>query len=122
MSRTKDIESQALRTEDKIGFAQVASWIASDLDNETFIYRKFDEISARNLLYMQCEILLLEKELESFDRRVARRDTTMELRDAARTLEELIEQSKAENQDAKNHLELIMSLRSKIKEYRKCPC
>jgi hypothetical protein len=123
MAKIENVEKQALKTsmEAKVGFARVASWMASDLDNETFMYRKFDELGARNLLYMQCEMLLLEKKLDSFDTRVVRRDADMELRDAARTLEALVEQSKAGKQDAKGHLELITSLRSKIREYRQCP-
>lgn len=34
------------------GFPAVAAWIARDLDNETFIFRKFDELTARNLLHL----------------------------------------------------------------------
>ncbi len=35
------------------GFAQVAEWVALDPDNELFVFRKFDKLAVRNLLYLQ---------------------------------------------------------------------
>ncbi|KAI8168010.1 hypothetical protein K4K49_003926 [Colletotrichum sp. SAR 10_70] len=43
------------------GYLAAASWLARDVDNETLIFRKFDALSAASLLYMQSEILELEK-------------------------------------------------------------
>lgn len=42
------------------GFPRVASKIASDPDKTTIIYRRFDRLSARNLLYLEAELAELE--------------------------------------------------------------
>jgi len=102
----------------KEGFAAAAEWIALDRDNETFIYRKVDDLGARNLLYLQCEILLLRKKLAAYDRRVARDDADMDLKEAARTWEVLVGQCEEDNREAVEHMELIKELRRMIKEYR----
>lgn len=41
------------------GYPRWASWIASDPDNEPFLFRKFDELGALNLLYLQSDMLHL---------------------------------------------------------------
>ena len=50
------------------GYAAVAAWIALDPDSETFVFRKFDRLAARNLLYLQSELLAVEKDLDRLDR------------------------------------------------------
>lgn len=45
----------------------MARWIAQDQDNEPYIFRKFDELSARNLLHLQSEVLELERNLKELD-------------------------------------------------------
>jgi hypothetical protein len=100
------------------GFAAVADWMAQDRDTETFIYRKFDDLGARNLLYLQCELLVLRKKLIEYDRRAARVDADMNLKDAARTWEVLVEQCEAGNEDSEKFMKLIKELRLKVKEYR----
>src|SRR5450432_3443155 len=42
------------------GFPRVADKIASDPDKTTTIYRRFDRLSARNLLYLEAELAELE--------------------------------------------------------------
>jgi hypothetical protein len=57
---TVDIELAPQSTESPTrGFALVASKIDSDIDKITTIYRRFDELSARNLLFYQAELLSL---------------------------------------------------------------
>ncbi len=115
--RATSADSPATRNE---GFAAAAEWIADDCDSETFIYRKFDDLGARNLLYLQCEILLLRKRLAAYDQRVARDDADMDLKEAARTWEVLVEQCEAGRDGALEQMSLIVELRAKIKEYRMC--
>ncbi|KAL3495319.1 hypothetical protein BJX62DRAFT_246055 [Aspergillus germanicus] len=100
----------------KEGFANVARWIALDRDSETLIYRGFRELSARNLLYLQCEMLGLEKRLDEQDK-VDAASHDMEVKDAARTWETLREQFESGNQDAQTGMDLIMRLRGTVKEY-----
>ncbi|KAI8246585.1 hypothetical protein K4K55_005875 [Colletotrichum sp. SAR 10_96] len=74
------------------GYLAAASWLARDVDNETLIFRKFDTLSAANLLYMQSEILELEKRLEHTHSTTVQSDD-MDLKDASSTWETLVEQS-----------------------------
>ncbi|KAF2108561.1 hypothetical protein BDV96DRAFT_587427 [Lophiotrema nucula] len=46
------------------GYPRLAAWIARDPDNETFIFRKFDELSAKNLMNMQNDLSRIEDELK----------------------------------------------------------
>lgn len=54
-----------------IGFAAAASFVASEVDQETSIFRKFNKLSARNLIDMQNELLDLEERQEELDRKAA---------------------------------------------------
>lgn len=47
------------------GFPDFSAYVASDPDLE--IYRRFNRLSARNILYLQSELLSLEAQLERFD-------------------------------------------------------
>jgi hypothetical protein len=49
------------------GYLSLAAWIAHDPDNETYVFRKFDRLSARNLLNLQNELIALEAELAAID-------------------------------------------------------
>lgn len=103
------------------GYLAAATWLARDTDNETLIFRKFDTLSAANLLYMQSEILGLEKSLDNMHLTTIQSDD-MDLKDAASTWETLVEQSRTGatsfRQDAKERMELIKELREKLREYR----
>ncbi|KAJ3953288.1 hypothetical protein N0V92_010246 [Colletotrichum tropicale] len=103
------------------GYLAAASWLARDVDNETLIFRKFETLSAANLLYMQSEILELEKRLEHMHLLAIQSDE-MDLKDAASTWETLVEQSRTGattfRQDAKERMNLIRELREKLREYR----
>ncbi|KAK2760547.1 hypothetical protein CKAH01_05233 [Colletotrichum kahawae] len=102
------------------GYLAAATWLARDTDNETLIFRKFDTLPAANLLYMQSEILGLEKSLENMHLTTIQSDD-MDLKDAASTWETLVEQSRTGatsfRQDAKERMELIKELREKLREY-----
>lgn len=101
----------------KEGFANVARWLSLDRDNETFIYRRFNELSARNILYLQCELLDLEKKLNELDKKDVTSDD-MDLKDVARTWETFMQRFEEGNSEAVVRMELITKLRAKIKEYR----
>jgi len=115
------------------GYAQWASWIASDPDSEPFVFRKFDELGALNLLYLQSDMIHLEVQLKELDLEAARQPDIDSI-NAARQWEALLEQSapseltentnlaKADSKAftrAKNKMKLILRLRAKMKEYRK---
>lgn len=99
------------------GYKAAAAWVANDPDGETFLFRKFGVLAARNLLYMQAELLALEAEIQELD-------TSMELSrdietdDILRTWEALQEQAEAGGALAKKQVELMANLQDKIKTYR----
>ena len=45
------------------GYATVAISLAEDPDKETYVFRRFDRLTARNLLNLQGELLVLQDEL-----------------------------------------------------------
>ncbi|SPO03231.1 uncharacterized protein DNG_05913 [Cephalotrichum gorgonifer] len=100
----------------KEGYAAVAHWVSLDRDNEGFVFRKFDELAARNLLYLQSEILHLEGRLRELDEQDVASDD-MALKDAARTWEVLVEKVEAGDDAAKKRMRLIEDVRMKLKEY-----
>ncbi len=114
------------------GYAQWASWIASDTDNEPFVFRKFDELGALNILYLQSEMLNIEAQLRQLDQEDVRQPD-IESINATRHWEVLVAQCvPSELSDpesaiteskacirARKRMELILKLRTKIKEYRK---
>jgi len=62
-------QSIPLRTPEPIrGLPRVASKIASDPDKTTVLFRRFDRLSARNLLYLEAEIAELEAQQVELDR------------------------------------------------------
>lgn len=64
---TLDIELATQNLNPTRGFALVASKISSDIDKTTTIYRRFDELSARNLLFYQAELAELEELQREYD-------------------------------------------------------
>ncbi|KAI1359186.1 hypothetical protein F5Y08DRAFT_332537 [Xylaria arbuscula] len=113
------------------GYAQWASWIASDPDSEPFVFRKFDELGALNLLYLQSEMIHLETQIKELCLEDVRQPDIDSI-NAARQWEALLEQSApselTDNPDpatvaskartrAKSKMKLILQLREKLREY-----
>ncbi|RSL68642.1 hypothetical protein CEP54_002747 [Fusarium duplospermum] len=99
-----------------LGFAAVASLMASDKDQDLLIFRKFDKMSARNLLYLQCELLAIEDQLKRWDKKISRcRD--IDLEEIAETWEVMIKEAEEGRSEAVELMALIIQLRAKIKEY-----
>ncbi|KAK1984944.1 hypothetical protein LZ30DRAFT_779443 [Colletotrichum cereale] len=48
-------------------FAGVSAWLSQDPDSETFIFKKFNDLSARNIIYLRRELLDLEEKLKRID-------------------------------------------------------
>lgn len=120
MPENKDVEKQAGQNSEHkpLGFAALSSLMASDGDQELLIFRKFDEISARNLLYMQCELLSIEERLKKCDKKLSS-SGDMDLEEAAETWEVMVEQAGDGRAEAQEMMELVKELRFKTKEYRK---
>lgn len=110
------------------GFPRVADKIASDHDKTTTIYRRFDRLSARNLLLLQAELAELETLQNRYDAEdFKKRDQTTI--DCHREWRQFEKHSTATNnngqiiqpgQDQKERMEIAMKIRAKLKEYREC--
>jgi hypothetical protein len=77
-----DVENDAVKINYLKGYPSLAAFIASDKDKSTVIYRRFDRLSARNLLYLQSELAELEVKQDAFDREDMRASTERRERQA----------------------------------------
>ena len=100
-----------------VGFAGVADFIASDKEHSTSIYRQFQKIAARNILYLQSELRELELRQEEFDRDDAAGD--LDAIQAAVDWQEFCDRARDPNDErAKERMQLVKEIREKVKEYR----
>lgn len=51
------------------GYPVFSSFLVNDLDKTGTIFRRFDRIAARNLLYLESELTALENRLDSLEQR-----------------------------------------------------
>jgi hypothetical protein len=114
----KDIDVESGNCND--GYPALAQWIAQDPDNETLIFRKFDGLGTRNLLYMQAELFDVERRVLEFERQISS-SRDMDLRISIRRWETLVENANTIYQRPEQELmKLVKEMRVKVKEYRKC--
>ncbi|OCK82399.1 hypothetical protein K432DRAFT_391296 [Lepidopterella palustris CBS 459.81] len=50
------------------GYSKFAAFIVADPDKSTTIFRRFDQVTARNLLILESEIAELEAQLDSIEK------------------------------------------------------
>jgi len=117
-----DVESALDETEYLPGFADFSHFIASD--HSLSIYRKFAVLGARNLLYLQAELQLLEINLQELDvedkRTIATSSNDLEkikVEKGARSWEELKEQADEGNEKQAGKLRIIYRIRKLMQEY-----
>lgn len=106
------------------GYAEFADFISSD--PQLSVYRKYDRLAARNLLYLEANVQWVEIELERLDEEDMKiLDTSQNevekkrVEESARCWEALVIQAKKKEERAIRRMELIMKLRSAMKEYGK---
>ncbi|KAH0551488.1 hypothetical protein GP486_007298 [Trichoglossum hirsutum] len=92
----------------------LAAFIASD--PELAVYRRFDRLATRNLLYLQSELLHLESKLDGFDEEDRKRDVGDDLRASARVWEVLARKG---NEHDRERMELVLRSRQVLDEYYK---
>lgn len=125
--------------EDMVPYRRYASFISMDPDRSTTIYRRFEKLSARNLLYLESELSEMEQELEDLDNLSdINQDNASVLREMEDTShswtglrqqaewavinEEVPECTKKHVQEcAKKRVQLVKDIREKLKEYRTYP-
>jgi hypothetical protein len=99
------------------GFPDFAAYIASDA--ELAIYRRFSRLSARNLLYLQSELLELERAVDGFDTEDLQEQRGPDIDEARipRRWEEFVEMSEKREKE-KERMRIVREVRRLMKEYR----
>lgn len=108
------------------GFGDLAKFIASDHDGDTAIFRRFDILSARNLLYLQSELAELECLQRQYDEDDARdgmqaslsKPINLASRDWASFNRGAGDSNSPINERLKKRMDLVYAIRGKLKEYR----
>ena len=99
------------------GYPSLAAFIASDPDKSTAIYRRFDRLSARNLLCLQSELVELEARQDHLDAAYRARST----KEQAGARDWKIAKERAESDEApeedRERVEIALEIRRKMKEY-----
>jgi 16S rRNA U1498 N3-methylase RsmE len=83
------------------GYPALAYWIARDPDNETFIFRKFNRLAARNILHLQAQ----------------RSNEDLDTRQSLRRWETLVEHAEEAGRPEKKLLLKLSDLKTLLKEY-----
>lgn len=122
---SNDIEKPAPKLHPRNGFAAVADKVAQDIDKTTTIYRRFDRLSARNILLLQAELAELEDQQDRYDLEDYRNETDPVVINSRSDYREFIRNANEKNpQDEHVHpreakrLQLVLDIRAKLKEYR----
>lgn len=122
-SQAVDLEQSSPRTQKKYleGFHSLSALLASDPDLQ--VYRRFDSLASRNLLYLQAEILDLEarlEELDAADLEVANAEESewMEVKLSARCWEAFAEKAESGEEREVERMRLIRQIRECLAEYR----
>lgn len=99
------------------GYPALAEWISRDSDYETFIFRRYDRLAARNILNLQSELATIEARLDKLD------EDSRQRRDPGLRCWETFE-GDCENEDNPDHKaaverrELFDRLERRMKDYR----
>ena len=108
--RTPSVESLAAELEPPHGYPQVATFMGDH--PEMAMVRRFRGLNARNLLYLQAELVQIEKELLKCER-----DDANNKIDPYKPYYALDYKFLAIPQPGNIQLELILKMRAKLKEY-----
>ena len=98
------------------GYPSLSNFIASDRDRTTLIYKRYDELAARNLLYLQSELAELRARQHAFDQ--ADLHAKLETKQCARNFADFQKSTQADDFDQKERWKLMKQIRETLKEYR----
>lgn len=127
-SPTVDIEQPPKPKKEYLeGFPSLSALLSSDPDLQ--VYRRFNRLASRNLLYLQAEILDLEARLKEFDAddvdiAGAEEDGSdwMDIKLNARCWEVFRERAEQGNKKEHERMKLIREIRERLAEYRAFGC
>lgn len=116
-----DVEHTSRRSYFVKGYASLATFIASDIDHSTAIYRRFDRLSARNLLYLQSDLVRLEAIQDALDAESVQSPTVDPQNvDDWQTLKE--KAKLPENPIERQRLDVALEIQKKLREYSEYIC
>jgi hypothetical protein len=122
MSSELDPETGSIIIRELNSFTLLSEFIAEDQDHSAVIFKRFDLVAARNLLYLQSELADLQaqqEELDGEDLRDARVVSDyQDLQKAGRDWSTSRQRSKNDPK-FKKRMKLIGLIRKKMKQYRK---
>lgn len=113
-----DVENPA----DRNGYPALAEWMARNPEYETFIFRRFDRLSARNLLHLESQVSQLEWRLELVDGRALQQTIqnpqNLEMSRSIRSWEVFSERAQDHSLLEHRRMALVNEIGEKLKQYR----
>lgn len=109
------------------GFAAFSDLIASDEDHTSAIYKRFDKLVARDLLYYESELMQLQTEQDRYDREdsqgilMTASDEWEAIRNSAQDFSSFEQSAKMDVPDGRwiKRLQLATKIRKTLKAYRR---
>lgn len=111
-----DAENAIPRKHKLRGFPTVVAFVPSDSDNTSFIFRRFNKLSARNLLYLQSRLQQLEVDQAVLDEEDLE-NGDIQSKKAATSWEDF-EASAKQRERERKRMEIAEQNESLIKRYR----
>lgn len=109
---------------DRNGYPALAAWTARNPDYDTFIFRRFDRLSAYNLLVLESQVTALEAGLDQLDEQALRTSVLnpedLELSRSVRNWEVFAERAKDQSLPEYKRMVILNEISAKLKEYREC--
>lgn len=100
------------------GFSSLAAFMSDNAHSESFVFQRFDRLTARNLLYLQSELAELQRKMDEFDRQDDQPPYDLEARRCARSWEDF-ERVKDHDSKQQERWALMIKIRETLQEYRK---
>jgi hypothetical protein len=99
------------------GYPSLAAFIASDRDRSTLIYKRFDELAARNILYIQSELAELQAQQRAFDDEDLT-TTDLAMKQCSRNYSTLTKAVEDGDPKQQQRWELMLRIRKTMRDYR----
>lgn len=102
---------------DGTGFPALAKTLSRFPDHEGFVFRRFDRLSARNLLHLESKLAYLEWKLHQADHQALHTGDNEELR-SIRTWEAFEENAKDQNRPENRRMKICEEIDRALTKYR----
>jgi hypothetical protein len=112
-----DAEKASVEVRYVSGYRSLTAFVASDGDKSTAIYRRFDQLSARTLLYLQSELVELEARRVELDQQDP--CDRVEEKRGARDWKYFQAEAMNGGRREEERMKVVLQIRERLKEYRK---